>query len=89
MIGRRLGIPDEYLDRCRTWSEQRIELMMVRGNTDLDGLREYARGLMDFGAFCRALVQERLASPQDNLISELLHEGKAEAARSRPTRPPS
>ncbi|MEU0127296.1 cytochrome P450 [Streptomyces sp. NPDC006289] len=77
VIGRRLGIPDEYLDRCRTWSEQRIELMMVRGNTDLDGLREYARGLMDFGAFCRALVQERLASPQDDLISELLHEGKA------------
>ncbi|MFJ1646854.1 cytochrome P450 [Streptomyces sp. NPDC088258] len=77
VIGRRLGIPDEYLDRCRTWSEQRIELMMARGNPDLDRLRAFAHGLMDFGAFARSLVQERLTSPQDDLISELLHEGKA------------
>ncbi|MFD5779113.1 cytochrome P450 [Streptomyces sp. NPDC126933] len=77
VICRRLGIPDEYLDRCRTWSEQRIELMMLQRYTDPDRLRECARGLMDFGAFARSLVQERLASPQDDLISELLHDGKA------------
>ncbi|MFE4538740.1 cytochrome P450 [Streptomyces scopuliridis] len=77
VICRRLGIPDEYLDRCRTWSEQRIELMMLQRDTDPDRLREYARGLVDFGAFARSLVQERLASPQDDLISELLHDGKA------------
>ncbi|MFF7551477.1 cytochrome P450 [Streptomyces olivaceus] len=77
VIGRRLGIPNEYLERCRTWSEQRIELMMVRGHTDLDRLREFAHGLMEFGAFARSLVQERLTSPQDDLISELLHEGKS------------
>lgn len=77
VICRRLGIPDEYLDRCRTWSEQRIELMMLQRDADPDRLRECARGLMDFGAFARSLVQERLASPQDDLISELLHEGKA------------
>jgi cytochrome P450 len=77
VICRRLGIPDEYLDRCRTWSEQRIELMMVRGDADHDRLREHARGLMEFGAFARSITQERLASPQDDLISELLHDGKA------------
>lgn len=77
VICRRLGIPDEYLDRCRTWSEQRIELMMLQRYTDPDRLRECARGLMDFGAFARSLVQERLAAPQDDLISELLHDGKA------------
>ncbi|MEH0417659.1 cytochrome P450 [Streptomyces sp. B21-083] len=77
VICRRLGIPDEYLARCRTWSEQRIELMMLRADTDPDQLREHARGLMEFGAFARSLVRERLASPQDDLISELLHEGKA------------
>jgi cytochrome P450 len=77
VICRRLGVPDEYLDRCRTWSEQRIELMMLRGEADPDQLREYARGLMDFGAFARSLAQERLASPQDDLISEVLHAGKA------------
>jgi cytochrome P450 len=76
-ICRRLGVPDEYFDRCRTWSEQRIELMMSQRNADPDQLREYARGLMDFGAFARSLVQERLAAPQDDLISELLHDGKA------------
>ncbi len=76
-ICRRLGIPDEYLDRCRMWSEQRIELMMLQRYTDPDRVRECARGLMDFGAFSRSLVQERLASPQDDLISELLHDGKA------------
>lgn len=77
VICRRLGVPDEYVDRCRTWSEQRIELMMSQRDTDPDRLREYARGLMDFGAFARSLVQERLAAPQDDLISELLHDGKA------------
>ncbi|MET9558117.1 cytochrome P450 [Streptomyces sp. NPDC006645] len=77
VICRRLGVPDEYLDRCRTWSEQRIELMMLQRDADPDRLRECARGLMDFGAFARSLVQERLASPRDDLISELLHDGKA------------
>ncbi|MFE2941759.1 cytochrome P450 [Streptomyces sp. NPDC059255] len=77
VICRRLGIPDEYLDRCRLWSEQRIELMMLQRSADPDQLRAYARGLMDFGEFARSLVQERLASPQDDLISELLHDGKA------------
>ncbi|MEV7086114.1 cytochrome P450 [Streptomyces sp. NPDC093085] len=77
VICRRLGIPDEYLDRCRTWSEQRIELMMVRSDVDPELLREHARGLMEFGAFARSLVRERLASPRDDLISELLHEGRA------------
>lgn len=76
VICRRLGIPDEYLDRCRMWSEQRIELMMLQRYTDPDRLRELARGLMDFGAFARSLVRERLSAPQDDLISELLHAGK-------------
>lgn len=76
-ICRRLGVPDEYLDRCRTWSEQRIELMMVRGDADHDRLREHARGLMEFGAFARSLAHERLTAPRDDLISELLHDGKA------------
>ncbi len=77
VICRRLGIPDEYVERCRVWSEQRIELMMLQSYTDPDWLREYARGLMEFGAFARSLVRERLASPQDDLISELLHDGRA------------
>ncbi|WP_245821750.1 cytochrome P450 [Lentzea waywayandensis] len=74
---RRLGVPDEYLDRCRLWSEQRIELMMLQSDTDPDLLREHARGLMEFGAFARSIAQDRLASPRDDLISELLHDGKA------------
>lgn len=77
VICRRLGVPDEYLDRCRLWSEQRIELMMLQSDTDPDLLRAHARGLMDFGEFARSLVQERLAAPRDDLISELLHDGKA------------
>lgn len=77
VICRRLGIPDDYLDRLRLWSEQRIELMMLQSLTDEDRLREYARGLMEFGSFARSLAQERLAAPQDDLISELLHDGKA------------
>lgn len=74
---RRLGVPDEYLERCRLWSEQRIELMMLQQDTDPDLLREHARGLVEFGAFARSLAQDRLASPQDDLISELLHDGRA------------
>ncbi|WP_218920502.1 cytochrome P450 [Lentzea guizhouensis] len=74
---RRLGVPDSYLDRCRLWSEQRIELMMLQHDTDPELLRAHARGLVEFGAFARELAQERLTSPQDDLISELLHEGRA------------
>ncbi|MFD4669574.1 cytochrome P450 [Lentzea sp. NPDC058450] len=74
---RRLGIPEEYYDRCRLWSEQRIELMMLQQDTDPDLLREHAQGLMEFGAFARAIAQDRLVTPQDDLISELLHDGKA------------
>lgn len=77
VICKRLGVPDEYLERCRTWSEQRIELMMAQGDADHDQLREFAQGLMEFGEFARALSQERLTSPQDDLISELLHDGRA------------
>ncbi len=77
VICRRLGVPDDYLERCRLWSEQRIELMMLQHDTDPDLLREHAGGLMEFGAFARSLAQERLAAPQDDLISELLHNGKA------------
>ncbi|MEU4805004.1 cytochrome P450 [Actinosynnema sp. NPDC023587] len=77
VICRRLGVPNEYLARCRTWSEQRIELMMLQREADPDRLRACAQGLVDFGAFARSLVRERLASPRDDLISELLHDGKA------------
>ncbi|HUQ58830.1 cytochrome P450 [Lentzea sp.] len=77
VICRRLGVPDSYLERCRLWSEQRIELMMLQQDTDPDLLRAHAGGLMEFGAFARSLAQERLASPQDDLISELLHNGRA------------
>jgi cytochrome P450 len=77
VICRRLGVPDEYFDRCRTWSEQRIELMMSQRDADPDRLRECARGLVAFGSFARSLVRERLAAPRDDLISELLHDGKA------------
>jgi cytochrome P450 len=78
VICRRLGVPDEYLDRCRLWSEQRIELMMLRGDADPDQLREFGRGLMDFGAFARSITRDRLGSPKDDLISELLHRGKGD-----------
>jgi cytochrome P450 len=77
VICKRLGVPDDYLERCRLWSEQRIELMMLQHDTDPDLLREHASGLMEFGAFARSLAQERLAAPRDDLISELLHNGRA------------
>ncbi|MEV6237510.1 cytochrome P450 [Lentzea sp. NPDC051838] len=73
----RLGVPDSHLDRCRLWSEQRIELMMLQHDTDPELMREWARGLVEFGAFARELARDRLANPQDDLISELLHDGKA------------
>ncbi|MDT7783972.1 MAG: hypothetical protein QOF58_2391 [Pseudonocardiales bacterium] len=77
VVCRRLGIPGSYYERCRLWSEQRIELMMLQHDTDPDLLREHARGLMEFGEFARAIAQDRLVSPRDDLISELLHEGRA------------
>ncbi|MET9631795.1 cytochrome P450 [Lentzea sp. NPDC006480] len=77
VVCRRLGIPDSYYERCRIWSEQRIELMMLQHDADPEVLREHARGLMEFGDFARAIAQDRLASPRDDLISELLHHGRA------------
>lgn len=77
VICRLLGIPEEQYGNCRRWSEQRIELMMLQQDTDPALLREYAQGLVEFGAFARAIAEDRLANPQDDLISELLHSGKS------------
>ncbi|MGV4926453.1 cytochrome P450 [Streptomyces sp. BHT-5-2] len=68
-----LGIPEEYHERCRTWSEQRLDLLL-RHDLDPGHAVQCARGLREYGEFATAITAERRARPQQDLISYLLHE---------------
>ncbi|MFF7082141.1 cytochrome P450 [Streptomyces lavendulae] len=68
-----IGIPEEYHQACRTWTEQRLTILLAR-DVDEQSLAECGRGLLEYGAFARKLVAERLARPRTDLISYMLHE---------------
>lgn len=69
-----LGIPKDFHAQCRRWTEQRLTILLGQDSIDADQLRECGRGLMEFGAFVRELIAERLAQPAEDLISYMLHE---------------
>jgi len=83
---RRLGVPDSYLDRCRLWSEQRIELMMLQHDTDPELLRAQMARQSIF-AYDRT---SRGAQDYQHVVEELLGTRRAVEASGTvlPGRPP-
>ncbi|MFF1278237.1 cytochrome P450 [Streptomyces marokkonensis] len=68
-----LGVPQNYHDRCREWTELRLRVMLPRDPPSLDVQQQCVQGLKDFAAMSRAVVADRLEQPQEDLISAMLH----------------
>jgi cytochrome P450 family 142 subfamily A polypeptide 1 len=77
MIGELLGYPPEMWERVRYWSEQ---VMMLAGQTSPDGPPHVTPpGIIpvmeDWAGITVALIEQRRADPQDDLISRWVSEG--------------
>jgi cytochrome P450 len=71
-----LGIPEEFHDRCRRWSQHRLALVLHPDLTDADFARQCGQSLREFGAFARDMVAQRQSRPQDDTISRMLHDSQ-------------
>lgn len=77
MIGELLGYPRQMWERVRYWSEQ---VMMLAGQTSPDGPPHVTPpGIIpvmeDWAEVTVALIEQRRADPQDDLISKWISEG--------------
>jgi cytochrome P450 len=68
-----LGVPAAHHEQYRVWTEQRMALVLRR-DLSAEEARENARALLEYAAFVRELVDDRLARPTGDLISYMLHE---------------
>jgi cytochrome P450 len=69
-----LGIPEDFHDRCRRWSQHWHALKLNHPDlTDTSFARQCAQSLREFGAFARDMVAQRQSQPQDDTISRMLH----------------
>lgn len=71
-----LGIPEEFHDRCRRWSQHLLALKLRSDPIDADFARECGQSLREFGAFARDMVAQRQSQPHDDVISRMLHDGR-------------
>ena len=65
-----LGIPEEDVGKIKMWADSR--LVMSFGKPSLEEQLVAAGHLADYWDYCLDLVQKRIASPQDDLPSDLL-----------------
>jgi cytochrome P450 len=65
-----LGIPEEDVGKIKTWADSRLILSF--GNPDIEEQLRAAGHLADYWDYCVDLVQQRIASPQDDLPSDML-----------------
>lgn len=70
-----VGIPEDFHDRCRRWSQHRLALVLRPDPINADFARRCAQSLREFGAFARDIVAQRQSQPQDDVISRMLHDG--------------
>lgn len=68
-----LGVPAEFHQRCREWTEIRIAVWLAQGAVPLEQQRACLKALQDFAAMSRDLVAERARAPREDLVSYMLH----------------
>ncbi|WP_406191052.1 cytochrome P450 [Streptomyces sp. NBC_01017] len=74
-----LGIPDEFQDRCRRWSQHWHALKLNHPDlSDSAFARQAAQSLREFGSFARDMVAQRKSRPRDDVISHMLHNSQSE-----------
>jgi cytochrome P450 len=80
VILRMLGVPPEDMDDCRRWSHDVSTWAWGAGVLPADQLVEHARGIVAFQHYSDQLVAARRRDPRDDMISDLLTTGEADAA---------
>lgn len=78
VLFRLLGVPPEDVAHIKQWADDRLLLTFGR----LDGERqlEAAKNLADYWDYCLELVQKKIASPGDDLPSDMLATRAEDAA---------
>lgn len=70
IIARFLGVPDDRADDLLAWSNAMVGMYQARRTRAMEDAAVVAA--TDFSAFMRAYVEERRASPADDLITHLI-----------------
>ena len=65
-----MGIPDEDVPKVKEWAVSRA--LVTWGNLSEEDQVIHAKGMVDYWAYCCALVAARKAEPQDDFPSDLL-----------------
>ena len=65
-----LGVPEEDVQKIKMWADSR--LLLSFGKPSLEDQLTAAGHLADYWDYCLALVQQRMASPEDDLPSDML-----------------
>ena len=65
-----LGIPEEDVQRIKMWADSRLVLSF--GKPGVEEQITAANHMADYWDYCLDLVQQRIASPQDDLPSDML-----------------
>jgi hypothetical protein len=65
-----MGIPDEDVPKVKEWAVSRA--LVTWGALSDEEQVKHARGMVDYWAYCRALVAARRENPQDDFPSDLL-----------------
>lgn len=73
-IFRVLGMPLEDLPQCRIWTQQMGISAWGDDSLPLEVRLEAAQGLVDFQAYTRRFVEDRMEHRKDDLVSDLIHE---------------
>ncbi|WP_370942222.1 cytochrome P450 [Amycolatopsis sp. cg5] len=68
-----LGVPEEYHDRCREWTELRVAVLLPREVPSAEFQRRCIAGLHEFAAMSKMIVADRQREPREDLISYMLH----------------
>jgi len=65
-----LGIPESDVQDIKMWSDSRLVLSF--GKPDMQQQLHAANHICDYWDYCRALVEQRIDNPQDDLPSDLI-----------------
>ncbi|HGG63151.1 MAG TPA: cytochrome P450, partial [Rhodobacteraceae bacterium] len=70
IIARLLGVPEDMSDQLLTWSNAMVAMYQARRTRKIE--EDAAKASSEFAAFMRGYIDQRRASPADDLITHLI-----------------
>ena len=71
VVAEMIGIPADEWERFRSWSDGILRLSETVARPDAEAVAAYAAVKAEMGPWVRAILDERRASPQDDLLTRL------------------